>query len=147
MGRTAFLGAEMNLADTVRRLDATPNSKKSSWQRALINARLPLYDVHWTEAIVIDLGRGKGSSGSLRVGLRDGAILPLSANTARQQLKLYDVVYVNVIESTAKDGSKENSRAGNSHAAVGSRRSRCTREHHWQNPRDGRGLLLSTEPA
>jgi penicillin-binding protein 1A len=111
MGRTAFVGAEMNLADTVRRLDATPNAKKPSWQRALINARLPLYDVHWTEAIVIDLGRGKGSSGSLRVGLKDGAILPLSANAARQQLKLYDVVYVNVIESTAKDGSKENSRA------------------------------------
>lgn len=112
MGRGEFLGAETNLADAVRRLDAIPNAEKPSWQRALINGRLPLYDVHWTEAIVIDMGRRKGSSGPVRVGLKDGTVLPLSAGAAiRQKLKLYDVVYVDTIDGSAKDGGKESTRA------------------------------------
>ena len=106
MGRTTFLAAETNLADAVRRLDAAPNIEKPTWKSALKNARLPLYDVHWTEAIVIDIGRGKGSSGTMRVGLKDGTTLPLTANTARQQLKLYDVIYVNVVEGSGKDNPR-----------------------------------------
>ena len=35
-----------------------PGPAKPAWQRALENARLPLYDVHWTPAIIVDL-RGK----------------------------------------------------------------------------------------
>ena len=112
MGRAAFQGAETNLADAMRRLGTTPNAENPAWQRVLKNARLPLYDVHWTESIVIDNGRGKGSSSTIRVGLKDGTILPLSANAAaRQQLKLYDVIYVNLIEGKGKDGGKEGTRA------------------------------------
>jgi membrane carboxypeptidase/penicillin-binding protein len=59
MGRAVFQGAETNLSDAVRRLGVTPNAESPAWQRALKNARLPLYDVHWIEAIVIDNGRGK----------------------------------------------------------------------------------------
>jgi penicillin-binding protein 1A len=84
--------------------------EKPTWQVALQNARLPLYDVHWTEAIVIDVGRGKGSNGAMRVGTKDGTTLPLSVNAAiRQQLKLCDVVYVNVIPG--RDGGKDTARA------------------------------------
>ena len=128
-GRAAFYGAEINLAAVVRRLDARPSAGpvKPAWQRALENARLPLYDVHWTPAIVVDL-RSKPASapakntksakggnppppaaktegGGLRVGLKNGTTLPLSmSGTIRRDLKMYDVVYVNVVEGKGKDG-------------------------------------------
>ena len=104
MGRGSFQGAEENLSDAVKRLATAANAEQPAWQRALQNARLPLYDVHWTSAIVIDIGRGKGSTGKLLVGLRDGTVVPLSANGGeRQILKLYDVVYVDL--EKGQDGS------------------------------------------
>ena len=129
-GRAAFYGAEVNLAAAVRRLEARPlpGPAKPVWQRALENARLPLYDVHWTPAIVVDL-RSKPSAntapknskkqgknnpppvaaspeggGGLRVGLRNGQTFPLNVSgTLRRDFKLYDVVYVNVVEGKGKD--------------------------------------------
>ncbi len=76
------------------KLSATP----PLWQQALTAARLPLYDVHWTPAIVLDK---TGKSGdAMRVGLADGRVLPLTTYTAaaRRNLKPYDVVYVRVPE-------------------------------------------------
>ena len=40
--------------------------------------RLPLYDVHWTPAVVVEKRNIKGGGDSIRVGLKDGRILPLS---------------------------------------------------------------------
>jgi penicillin-binding protein 1A len=106
--RQQFQGAEINLSDAVQRIERErelnqpeaahpvgPQATVSAWQQALGDARLPLYDVHWPVAIVLPPTNAK-PDGALRVGLKDGRILPLttaSASTART-LKPYDVVYV-----------------------------------------------------
>ncbi|RAI43481.1 transglycosylase domain-containing protein [Rhodoplanes roseus] len=68
------------------------------WLEALKNARLPLYDVHWTPAVVVQTG-----GETIRVGLADGRVLPLGGVTgqARRALSQWDVVYVK-----ASDGKK-----------------------------------------
>jgi 1A family penicillin-binding protein len=104
-GRAQFHGPEANLADAIRRIQGAPASAgaKPAWQQALLAARLPLYDVHWPTAVVVDSGAGK--SGSLKVGLADGRVLPLSARgSIGRSLKLYDVVFVKVTESRAGKG-------------------------------------------
>jgi membrane carboxypeptidase/penicillin-binding protein len=114
-GRARFAGPEANLAEAVKRIE-TDNAKDSpaassgpllpAWQQALQAARLPLYDVHWPAAVVLDKGRGK-TAGAVRVGLGDGRVLPLAgANAAvRRTLNLYDVIYVRVTE-TKRNGAQ-----------------------------------------
>jgi 1A family penicillin-binding protein len=120
--RLEFQGPEANLSRAIERIDADrkdadkksdtdkksdadrkPGDKRStlqpslqpSWQVALMNARLPLYDVHWTPAVVVDISGRKEVT--WRVGLRDGRIVPLSLNAhAQRKLKLNDVVLVHV---------------------------------------------------
>jgi membrane carboxypeptidase/penicillin-binding protein len=77
---------------------AIPAPPAAPWQEALKAARMPLYDVHWTPAVVIQKGQD-----TIRVGLADGRVLPLSGATAsiRRTLALWDVVYVK-----ASDGNK-----------------------------------------
>jgi 1A family penicillin-binding protein len=108
IGRARFTGAEANLTEAIRRIEAE-NAKavpadlakpqQPSWQQALQAARLPLYDVHWPAAIVLDKGRGK-NAGAIRVGLADGRVLPLAGAGGRvlRALNAYDVVYVHVTE-------------------------------------------------
>ncbi len=126
-GRVEFRGAEANLADTIQKL-ATPAAAGATalgaipgaaapataaapnppaWQQALRNIRLPLYDVHWEPAVVLDTGGKRGDS-PIRVGLADGRILPLAAYTGaiRRSLTLDDVVYVRVIEGKSAAKSK-----------------------------------------
>ena len=84
-----------------------------AWQQALERTRAPLYDVHWTTAVVLAGQDGKNSGknadknsdrnsdrNTLRAGLRDGRILPLSipVDGARRKLKPYDLIFVNVVE-------------------------------------------------
>ena len=66
--------------------------KKPAWQQALANARLPLYDVHWTSAVVVEKPSGKKGE-SWRVGLADGRIVAAFARqrAAQRKLALYDV--------------------------------------------------------
>ena len=52
--RIEFTGPEVNLGESVHRIDTDMRTKaqrrgraKPVWQLALQNARLPLYDVHW----------------------------------------------------------------------------------------------------
>ena len=52
-----------------------------AWQQALQAVRLPLYDVHWTPAVVVEKGGGKKGDGTIRVGLPDGRIVPLTGLT------------------------------------------------------------------
>ena len=68
-------------------------------------ARLPLYDVHWSTAIVLSTGGDRG----LRVGLADGRILPLSGagSAARRGLNLYDVVFVKVSGGKSRQARAE----------------------------------------
>ena len=103
-GRVEFQGAETNLANTVRRIQVSEQkfpSAQAAWQRALATAHLMLYDVHWTPAIVTELG---GAKGGIRVGLADGRTLPLNVRVGKtlQALKLYDVIYVDVSKTGAR---------------------------------------------
>jgi penicillin-binding protein 1A len=112
-GRAVFQGPETNLADAVTAIQRAPaqagEGKAAAasgppWRQALENARLPLYDVHWPAAIVVDKGPAKGGGDNVRVGLADGRILPLSApkGSILRGLKLYDVVLVRVVETKGK---------------------------------------------
>jgi membrane carboxypeptidase/penicillin-binding protein len=97
--RARFSGPELNLTESVQRIDAEQKTRalrrdrvhRPVWQMALQQARMPLYDVHWTPAVVLEISKG----GGVRVGLPDGSVLPLAAkDSERRQLKQYDVVYV-----------------------------------------------------
>jgi 1A family penicillin-binding protein len=106
-GRTMFRGAEGNLTEAVRKLQASPNvdGAKPLWQQALIEFRPPLYDVHWAPAVVVEKINLKGGHESIRVGLRDGRVLPLStySTNARRSLSINDVIFVNVSESRIRE--------------------------------------------
>ncbi|MGB7078774.1 MAG: transglycosylase domain-containing protein, partial [Xanthobacteraceae bacterium] len=98
-GRAVFRGPEANIADAVNKLEVDNKAAAPAWQQALQAVRLPLYDVHWTPAVVPEKG-GKAGDGAVRVGLPNGRIVPLTAWSAaiKRSLSLYDVVYVNVVE-------------------------------------------------
>lgn len=74
---------------------------KPAWQRALEAAHLPLYDVHWSTAVVLSKG---GDRGGVRVGLADGRVMSLSSAglAGRRGLNLYDVVFVKVSDAKSK---------------------------------------------
>lgn len=107
-GRVHFEAAETNLAEMIRRLanEYLPGEVRPAWQRALLQVRLPLYDVHWEPAVVLEKAVIGGGFESIRVGLRDGRVLPLSTFGARTRARLnpYDVVYVQVVDGGRKQG-------------------------------------------
>jgi len=111
-GRVEFQGAEANPGQAIDRIEAEKKAKKSaderpSWQQALIAARLPLYDVHWKPAIVVE--RPSGNRGQAwRVGLTDGRIVPLSleSKAAQRKLKIHDVVFVHLSEGNGKASAR-----------------------------------------
>jgi membrane carboxypeptidase/penicillin-binding protein len=101
-GRMQFRGPEANIGDAVRKLESDNRAGTPAWRQALQAVRLPLYDVHWTPAVVLSKGgSGKKGDEAIRVGLPDGRILPLAvwSSAIRRGLGLYDVVYVRVVES------------------------------------------------
>lgn len=102
--RVQAQAAEANLGDAVRRIgtQGQSNSDKPAWQQALINARLPLYDVHWAQAVVLE-----EKAGNVRVGLADGRIVPLTGpRNAMRSLRQYDAIYVRVTEGRAAPVAK-----------------------------------------
>src|SRR5204863_9396971 len=66
-GRMEFNGPELNLAQVIERLETDDTPGKPVWQLALQQARLPLYDVHWEAAIVIEQPGTKKGDTSMRV--------------------------------------------------------------------------------
>src|SRR5215467_12068786 len=108
-GRVQFRGAEANLSQAIQRIEADkrPGDKRPAWQRALTTARLPLYDVHWTPAIVLEKPTGKKGE-TWRVGLADGRVLPLPVDneTAQRKLTLYDVVLTHVTDGSGKTATR-----------------------------------------
>jgi penicillin-binding protein 1A len=109
-GRVQFRGPEASLAQAVARIETGDriDAKKPAWQQVLANARLPLYDVHWTSAVVVEKpGNSKGAA--WRVGLADGRVLPLSLDNAvaQRKLALYDVVLVRVADGKGKSARAE----------------------------------------
>lgn len=104
-GRFQFQGPEASLEEPIRRIEASRKGQagtasEPAWRQALERARLPLYDVHWPAAVIVQKAKTKDGD-VIRVGLKDGRVLPLSTWNAamRRSLKLHDVVYVNVTES------------------------------------------------
>ncbi|MGH6674675.1 MAG: penicillin-binding protein 1A, partial [Xanthobacteraceae bacterium] len=110
-GRMQYHGPEANIADALQKLAAGQGNGKQAgmpaWQQALLAVHLPLYDVHWTPAVVIDQGGRRG--GAIRVGLPDGHIVPLTTYTRaiRRNLNPYDVIYVNVIDGRAPRAKRD----------------------------------------
>ena len=112
-GRVQFRGPEANLADTIQKLSAaTPSPATPAWQQALQAIRLPLYDVHWTAAIVVQKGDSRKGDDTLRVGLPDGRVMALTGatGTIKRSLSLYDVVYVNIIEPKSSANKNRDAR-------------------------------------
>jgi membrane carboxypeptidase/penicillin-binding protein len=105
-GRLQFNRAEANLTAAIQKLqaDGARTDKRPYWQQALANARLPLYDVHWTPAIVVGMPGGGRRVDSWRVGLLDGRVVPLSLDAANAQNKLGldDVVFVRLNKGAAR---------------------------------------------
>ena len=120
-GRMQFRGPEANIGEAVRKVESDNRAGMSAamptgtpaWQQALQAARLPLYDVHWTAAVVLSKGGGKKGDDTIRVGLPDGRVLPLAVWSAaiRRGLGLYDVVYVHVVASKAVEGRSGETRS------------------------------------
>jgi penicillin-binding protein 1A len=104
-GRMQYRGPEANIGDAIRKSgDAKTGgsvggsaSTLPAWQQALQAVRLPLYDVHWEPAVILDKG-GKNGDGVVHVGLRDGRVLQVNAWNwqIKRSLNVYDVVYVRV---------------------------------------------------
>ena len=109
-GRVQFVSPEARLGKAVQRADAERKAgdKRPAWQVALATARLPLYDVHWTPAIVVEKPGGGKKNEAWRVGLADGRVLPFSVDNAVAQRKLavYDVVLVRVTDGKGKAGAR-----------------------------------------
>jgi penicillin-binding protein 1A len=102
-GRVAWQGAEANIAGAVRRIEAAGGAKgKPAWQQALAAAHPPLYDAHWTTAVVLGTPNDRGG---LRVGLPDGRVMPLSSSV-RRGINLYDVVFVKLTEARNKQAAR-----------------------------------------
>jgi membrane carboxypeptidase/penicillin-binding protein len=107
-GRLEFQGAEANLGQAMQRIETEKKSTKErpSWQQALLGARLPLYDVHWKPAVVVEKPGGKRGQ-AWRVGLTDGRIVPISLGSAAQRkLKIHDVVLVHLSEGEGKASAR-----------------------------------------
>jgi len=107
--RLQFQGAEANLSDTIKRIETEGKAspKRPAWLQALEGARLPLYDVHWPAAVVVEKAAAKGR-GTIKVGLADGRVLSLSAAGVAMQnaLKLHDVVRIRVIEGKGRTAAQ-----------------------------------------
>ena len=107
-GRTQFHGPEANIADAVQKLTGpkqtgAPGSAPTTmpaWQQALLAAHLPLYDVHWQAAVVLD------KKGAIHVGLADGRVVPLMSRVNWRLLNLYDVVFVRVLEGKGRGSAQ-----------------------------------------
>src|SRR5262249_56140439 len=80
-GGRQFRGPKENISDAIRKVESGNRTGTPAWQQALQSIRLPLYDVHWTPAVVLSKGGGKKGDETIRVGLPDGRTLPPPACT------------------------------------------------------------------
>lgn len=123
--RVQFEGPEANLSDAIRRIEAEQSSgenqefieargevqsemREPAWLLALKQARLPLYDVHWSPAVIVEAS-SRARDGGIRVGLTDGQIVSLNVlhSGIRASLKLHDVVFVHVDDKSKARGQVE----------------------------------------
>jgi penicillin-binding protein 1A len=99
-------------AADARTADGNATDKRPAWQRALANARSPLYDVHWTPAVVLQPKTGKRERDAIQVGLADGRIVPLAGDSViLRTINLHDVVFVHLNETKSVNESRSKSAA------------------------------------
>jgi 1A family penicillin-binding protein len=107
--RVDFEAAELNLGDAIKKIEAQDRREGNNpaWLTALQRVRMPLYDVHWEPAVVVEKS-ARGGYESITVGLRDGRIMALSTwgGRTRGRIKRDDVIYVKVIEAKGKQGAR-----------------------------------------
>ena len=78
--------------------------------------------MHWEPAVILDKGGGKRGDGNIRVGIRDGRVLPLNAaSSSVKRFGLYDVVYVHVVEGKTVSKPENAGGAPGAVASVGGR--------------------------
>jgi membrane carboxypeptidase/penicillin-binding protein len=123
-GRVQFRGPEKNIGDAIQKLSADGAAAMApgalpAWQQASQAVKLPLSDVHWEPAVILE--KGKRDDRNIRVGIRDGRVLPLANGGVKRNLGLYDVVYVRVIEGKTVAKPKNAGGAPGTVAAVGGR--------------------------
>ena len=174
-GRTQFRGPEANVGDAIQKLLVSKQSVVAgtlgslpAWQHALQELRLPLSDVHWEPAVILDKG-GKRGDGAIRVGLRDGRVMPLMNATpqVRRAVGLYDVVYVHVVEPKLAAKTRSFFRPSThccnpccwsrplvarrssaiAYTPNSARGGSCAGEQVRTHPGDGRKFLVRLEPA
>src|SRR5580704_181719 len=99
-GRVEWHGAEANIGDAVRKAEAAGGPKGKSWQQALNAVHVPLYDVHWSTAVIL----GSDKNG-VKAGLPDGRVVNLSA-PVRRGINTYDVVFVKQSDARSKSAGR-----------------------------------------
>jgi membrane carboxypeptidase/penicillin-binding protein len=115
-GRVKHQGPELSLGEVIARVTTEQSTRalrrgrvvKPVWQIALEAARLPLYDVHWQPAVVLQRRSQGAGKMQVRVGLRDGRIVPLVLpdTVEPERLKLNHVIYVNVVEGKGRSDAR-----------------------------------------
>src|SRR5262249_5805927 len=113
-GRLDYGGPAANLPDAIAKIEEErsaaakktigiaeggpePPAPDPAWLLALRDAKLPLYDVHWTPVVVVE-GAGETGKGGIKVGLSDGRVLPLTipARKIREARAPNDVFYASI---------------------------------------------------
>ena len=119
--RAVYEGPELNLGETIMRVTTEQSTRaqrrgrvvKPMWQIALQTVRLPLYDVHWPAAVVLERRAEPGGRMQIRVGLPDGRIMPLQVPPHIEPLafKVNDVIYVKITEGKRSSDARAELRA------------------------------------
>ena len=78
-GRARFEGPEGNLGERIKELAVQPGTCRDGGRRST-SARLPLYDVQWPAAVILDKADTKGRPAGLWVGLADGRMVELQVS-------------------------------------------------------------------
>ena len=150
--RMEFKGPEVNLGESVYRAETDQRTKaqrrgraKPVWQVALQNARLPLYDVQWPAGIVVERRTGERGQLALKVGLKDGRIIPVD-DAGRRRAQQAQALRRH-LRSRHRGQDQERRQGGAAGAPQGAGRRGGAGEQDRPHPGHGRRLLLSGEPA
>ena len=127
------------------RSQAQAAGEKAGLAAGAENTRLPLYDVHWTPAVLIEKPGGKKKGEAWRVGLADGRILPLSA---RQRQRATQARAPRRRPGARERGQEQGGRARGTAGAAdrAGRRGRAGEQDRSRSGDVGR-VFLSAEPA
>jgi penicillin-binding protein 1A len=114
--RVRFDGPETNISELITKIDAEQKTRAQRrgkinlplWQQAMQAVRLPLYDVHWLPAVILEKKSSEGGGLFAKVGLSDGRTMPLSIPEGlnRRGLGIYDVIYVKVTDGKTKSDAR-----------------------------------------